>query len=204
MSERVLLTLADVTWPVRTERLLLRPATVADLKVVWSQWRRREDVAQFMTNPTRELDAYLERLGPPEKLATVLVVELHDRSAPEGRLIMDLHVRVLDSYAQTDVEEGARGTRANLGWSMDPTVHGRGLETEALRAALGICFDVLGLHRVEADCFAANEPSWRLMERVGMTRESHQRADALHRELGWVDRYAYAMLDSDWEAVPHA
>lgn len=196
--------LGDVDWPVRTERLLLRPATTTDLEVIWSQWRRREDVGRFMTNPSRDLKAYLERLAAPEKLATVLAVELRDGGEQDGRLVMDLHARVLDSYAQTDVLDRARATKANLGWSMDPAVHGRGLATEALRAALSICFDRLGLHRVEADCFADNTPSWRLMERLGMTREGHFRAEGLHRDLGWVDTFAYGMLRSDWEALRDA
>lgn len=197
MTARATASLADVTWPVRTERLLLRPATIDDLEIVWSRWRRREDVARWMTNPSRDLETYLERLGSPDTLATVLIGEF------AGEPVLDLHVRVLDSYAQLDVADRARATRANLGWSMDPSMHGRGLATEALHAALGICFDTLGLHRVEADCFADNDPSWRLMERVGMIRESHQRQDALHAELGWVDRFGYAMTSSDWTARRH-
>lgn len=187
--------LADLAWPVRTERLLLRPATVADVEQVWRVWRHRDDVAQWMTNPSPDLTTYLARLATPERLATILAVEY------EGRLIMDLHLRVQDSYAQTDVAERARGTLASLGWSMDPVVHGRGLATEAVRAALGICFDQLGLHRVEAECFADNAASWRLMERVGMRREGHYVKQGFHRELGWADVYAYGMLVSDWKAL---
>ena len=65
---------------------------------------------------------------------------------------------------------------------------------------LAICFDDLGLRRVTADCFAANSPSWRLMERVGMRREAHRVAESLHRDLGWVDSYAYALLAREWRA----
>jgi RimJ/RimL family protein N-acetyltransferase len=47
---------------------------------------------------------------------------------------------------------------------------------------------------VEAYCFAENEPSWRLMERVGMRREAHTVADGLHRDGTWRDGLAYALL----------
>ncbi|MFC7485343.1 GNAT family N-acetyltransferase [Knoellia sp. CPCC 206453] len=198
MTQRHLSSLADVEWPVRTQRLLLRPATAADMEQVWRSWRHRDDVAQWMTNPSPDLDTYLARLAAPARLATILAVE------HEGRLVMDLHLRVQDSYAQTDVAERARGTLANLGWSMDPVVHGRGLATEALRAALGVCFDQLGLHRAEAVCFADNAASWRLMERVGMRREGHYVKQGFHRALGWVDMYAYGMLAADWKALDHA
>lgn len=192
------LRLADLEWPVRTERLLLRPATAADLEHVWRAWRRRDDVARFMTNPSPDLDDYLERLATPAKLATILAVE-HD-----DEIVMDLHIRVQDGFAQTDVAGSARGVQASLGWSMDPRVHGRGLATEALRATLEICFDRLGLHRIEGWCFAENAASWRLMERVGMRREGHFVDEVLHRDLGWTDMFAYGMLASDWKAQDHA
>ncbi|PRY53992.1 RimJ/RimL family protein N-acetyltransferase [Knoellia remsis] len=206
VSARALPSLADVDWPVRTERLLLRPATHDDLEVIWHAWRRREDVGRWMNNPWPDLDVYLERLGASEKLATILAVELHDGSGSrwDGRVVMDLHVRVMDSWAQSDVVEAARATKANLGWSMDPEVRGRGLATEAVLAALSVCFDSLRLHRVEADCYAPNSASAALMERVGMTREGHQRAVTLHRDLGWVDQYSYAMLDTDWQTRQEA
>jgi len=188
--------LADLDWPATTPRLSLRPATAEDVAAMWT-WRGRPDVAQWMTDPSRDRDAYLARLTAPEKLATILAVE------HEGVVVMDMHVRVEDAYAQTDVADRARGTQANLGWSMDPRVHGRGLATEALNATLGICFDGLGLRRVTGDCFAGNTASWRLMERVGMRRETHSVEEALHRDLGWVDSFTYAILDREWRSRHH-
>ena len=174
------------------------------MEQVWRTWRHRADVAQWMTNPSPDLDTYLARLATPGRLASILAVELVDDAEPEGRLVMDLHVGVQDSYAQTDVAAPARGTLANIGFSMDPEVQGRGLATEALGAALEICFDHLGLHRAEAVCFAENSASWRLMERVGMRREGHFVEQCFHRDLGCADMFAFDFLASDWRAARHA
>jgi RimJ/RimL family protein N-acetyltransferase len=77
---------------------------------------------------------------------------------------------------------------------LDPSATGRGYATEAVRELVRICFEELGLRRVVATCFAENEPSWRLMERVGMHRELHAVRDALHRSGEWCDTYRYALL----------
>ena len=52
-----------------------------------------------------------------------------------------------------------------------------------------------------AGCFAANEQSWRLMERLGMRRESHSLRDGLHRTRGWLDGYEYALLAEEWRQL---
>ncbi|RII87839.1 N-acetyltransferase, partial [Clavibacter michiganensis] len=79
-------------------------------------------------------------------------------------------------------------------------VGGRGLATEAVRAALRIAFEGLGVRRVVASAFADNGPSLRLAERVGMRRESYAVADSLHRDLGWIDGVGYALLAEEWAA----
>ena len=58
----------------------------------------------------------------------------------------------------------------------------------------------LGLRRVIALCFADNEPSWRLMEKVRMRREAHTVQESLHRERGWLDGYAYGLLADEWRS----
>ncbi len=67
---------------------------------------------------------------------------------------------------------------------------------------LRICFEGLGLRRVTADCFAENEASWRLMERVGMRREAHNVRDSLQRSGQWLDGYGYALLAEEWRPGP--
>ena len=75
---------------------------------------------------------------------------------------------------------------------------GDGYATEAVRALLHICFEDLGLRRVTAACFAENTTSWHLMERLGMRREMHAVADALHRSGKWLGTYGYALRRDEW------
>ena len=63
---------------------------------------------------------------------------------------------------------------------------------------LELSFGALGLRRVVAESFAANDPSWKLMERVGMRRESYNRRNGLHRSGEWMDGVVYAMLADEW------
>ncbi|HEY9566277.1 MAG TPA: GNAT family protein [Nocardioides sp.] len=79
-----------------------------------------------------------------------------------------------------------------------PDFEGRGYATETVRALIALAFGPLGLRRVSADCFAANEPSWRLMERVGMRGEANNVKDSLHRTKGWLDNFTYALLAEEW------
>jgi hypothetical protein len=53
---------------------------------------------------------------------------------------------------------------------------------------------------VKALCYADNEPSWRLMERLGMRREEYAVQDSLHRTKGWLDGMTYAVLADEWRA----
>ena len=186
-----------LAWPVQTERLLLRPLEPGDAPAAHA-FRTRPEVDRWMGGRPGDGEEFAAWFTRPERAAKTLVV-LHD-----DRLVGDLMLAVGDGWSQVDVADAAAGTEAELGWCFDPAYGGRGLATEAVRALLAICFDPqtgLGLRRVTAGCFAGNAPSWRLMERVGMRREAHGVADALHRDLGWVDGYTYALLASEWRAA---
>lgn len=45
----------EVTWPVHTARMALRPATVGDLAATW-QFRRLPAVSRWLTQGTRNID----------------------------------------------------------------------------------------------------------------------------------------------------
>jgi len=188
-------TLADLDWPVRTERLLLRPAAPDDLEAFFA-YRRLPEVHRWLTSGETELTAFVERYTDPDRLAGVLAVE-HD-----GAVVGDLMCRVEDAWAQAEVTQQALATQAAIGWAFAPSAGGRGLATEAVVELLRICFEDLGVRRVEADCFALNERSWRLMERVGMRREAYCVRESLHRSGQWMDGIAYAVLADEWSARP--
>jgi len=177
-----------VDWPVRTERLVLRRFVASDVPAIVA-YRSIPAVSEWIGSAGTDVDAIATRFGDG---ATAVVVE-HG-----GRLVGDLMVTVQDAWGQHEVAEQAAATQAELGWTFDPAHQGRGLASEAVRTLVRICFEDLGLRRVVAECFTANEPSWRLMERVGMRREAHHVQDSLHRDHGWQDEYVYALLADEW------
>ena len=187
-------TLDAVAFPLRTQRLTIRRARPEDAAAIWA-YRRLEPVARFMTALPGPLEDFRTTFTEPDRLGRTLVVELVD-----GTLVGDLMVRVDDAWAQTEVAAQAAGTQAEIGCALDPAHQGHGYATEAVRELLRLCFDDLGLRRVVALCFAANEPSWRLMERVGMRRETHTVRESLHRSGEWMDGLGYAILAEEWRA----
>ena len=181
-----------VSWPVHTDRLTLRPATTGDLDATW-RYRRRDDVARWLTQAPATLQQYRSRFEDRTHLARTLIVELGD-GGTGGEVVGDLMLQITDGWAQAEVADRARGVQAELGWVFHPDHTGRGYATEAVRALIRLCFDDLGLRRVTAGCFAANESSWRLMERVGMRRETYTVRESLHRSGEWLDGMEYALL----------
>ena len=191
MSTRCLDT---VSWPSRTDRLTLRPATLDDLEATW-QFRRLESVSRWITRAPGTLEEYRTEFEDADRLASTLVVQL------DGDVVGDLMLRVEDAWAQAEIAEEARGVQAELGWVLHPDRAGHGYATEAVRGLIRLCFEDLGLRRVTANCFAANVGSWRLMERVGMRRELHTVRESLHRSGEWLDGLGYALLADEWRGA---
>lgn len=186
--------IAPLAQPVHTERLTLRAADSDDARATF-EYRRLETVGRWITDLPADFETYRTKFTEAARLATTIIVEL------DGRTIGDLMLRVEDAWAQTEVAEQARECQAELGWVLDPAFAARGYATEAVRELLRICFEDLRIRRVVANCFADNEASWRLMERVGMRRETHAVRDSLHRSGRWLDGFAYALLAEEWRAV---
>ena len=66
----------------------------------------------------------------------------------------------------------ARFTPAvEIGWRIAPGHQRRGYAEEAARIALAQGFGALGLAEIVAFTIPANEPSWRLMEKLGMAAD---------------------------------
>jgi [ribosomal protein S5]-alanine N-acetyltransferase len=85
---------------------------------------------------------------------------------------------------------------ATLGYWMGEPYAGKSYMSRAVRAVIGYAFKIQGLHRIEAACLPSNEPSKRLLERVGFQQEGYARA-YLNINGQWRDHLLFALLESD-------
>ena len=81
----------------------------------------------------------------------------------------------------------------SLGYWVGESYARQGVMTEALRSALGFCFDNLTLHRVEAACLPNNIPSRRLLDKCGFREEGYA-TKYLKIDGEWTDHVLFAML----------
>jgi RimJ/RimL family protein N-acetyltransferase len=189
---RRFLTPVDPPLPVRTERLVLRYPEPRDADALFGYYSD-PDVTRHIPIATldrRGAEAEIRRRlpepdGTERGINLILAVEL------DGTLVGDLFL----------MPKGPSYSQAEVGWTLDPRFHGRGIATEAARALIGLAFDHYGVHRVTAVLDARNERSAALCERLGMRRESHKQRDYWFKGE-WTDSLEYAVLVDEWRRAP--
>jgi RimJ/RimL family protein N-acetyltransferase len=181
------LTPAPPVWPLRTERLLLRPYEPRDAEAFVDAWTSEEWTSLLLSRPMNRaevVETVRRRTAAPTPGFVSLVVE-HD-----GAIVGDslLHLQ------GTGLSEG------EIGWTILPEHAGRGYATEAASAVLELGFEHYGLRRIVANLDARNDRSAALCERLGMRREVHRVGDFWSKGR-WTDSYEYALLRDEWRAA---
>jgi RimJ/RimL family protein N-acetyltransferase len=179
-------------YPIRTQRLLLRPYAPGDVDELYAYHRLPEVVRYLEPAPRTRADVQAmvaqraaSRALTAEGQALCLVAELAGSAEVVGDCVLFWRSR-----------EHQRG---EIGYVFNPAYHGRGLATEAAGALLRLGFEGLNLHRIVARCDARNAASARVMERAGLRREAHH----VHYEFvkgEWIDELIYAILRTEWQA----
>nr|WP_241249381.1 GNAT family N-acetyltransferase [Agrococcus sp. KRD186] len=158
--------------PIRTERLVLRTLRPDDLQTVGAYrnapGQRRWTYTREQTEA--ELMAWTAG-GAPVFLRDGDAVQLGIEQ--DGALVGDLMVRITS----------LANRQAELGWMVAAEAQGRGIATEAARAALELCF-ALGAHRVSAQLDEENVASRRVCERIGMSLEGRFVDDEVNPATG--------------------
>ena len=139
---------------------------------------------------------------------TLSVEEFHaDRAA---RFVIreadDAKGDIIGTCNYTNIVRGAFHA-CHLGYQIARSHEGRGLMTEALRAANGFMFETMRLHRIMANYRPENERSARVLERLGFVREGLAR-DYLFIDGAWRDHVLTSLVnprfDRAWLAKPPA
>ena len=87
--------------------------------------------------------------------------------------------------------------QAEIGFTLSRAYQGQGYATEAVSRLLDYAFGEMGLHRVVAITDQRNEPSFGLLERLGMRREGSFVRNAWFKGE-WASEYLYAVLGEEW------
>lgn len=178
------------TFPLTTERLLLRPFGDVDLDALYGMQSRPDIVRYLDWGPmSREAaKALLERIEP--------MTAIDDRSdALRLAAVLPGSEELIGDFSLW-CERGNR-LQAEIGFVLHPDFHGHGYAAEAAGTLVRLGFEELGLHRIIGRCDARNSASAHLMERLGMRQEAHFReAELIKGE--WCDELEYAILAAEW------
>ena len=174
-------------WPLRTERLVLRPFELDDADAFVDAWASEEWTSLLLSRPMNRAEVHAmvrRRTEPGDGQFFGLAVVTHD-----GTVVGDSMLHL----------QGTGLSEAEIGWTILPEHAGRGYATEAARAVLEMAFDHFGLRRVVANLDARNDRSAALCERLGMRREVDRRGDFWSKGV-WTSSYEYALLAEEWRA----
>ena len=82
-----------------------------------------------------------------------------------------------------------------------PKAWGNGIALEVCKALLRHAFTDTKLRKVIAHCDSRNQASWKVLEKLGMTREGTLRRQRMTVDGELVDEYCYGILKEEWEGA---
>ena len=181
-----------MTLPIFTNRLILRRFTHEDL----------DDILAFHSHPSvRRVTA--GNITPTKEGIRNYIKNQLSYGPFEQDVVFDLAVeRKKDNQVigllTLITKEHKQG---EIGWALGFEYRGRGYATEGAYALMEYGFRSLGLHRIQAETSSENQPSWKVMDRIGMKREAHLR-DAVFEEGRYLDKYIYGCLSDQFPGRP--
>ena len=173
---------------VRTQRLALRPFTLADVDAVLA-YESDAAYGRFLGVPRTYRRRDAER-GVASRM-------LCDWSRA-ARWAVDLESHAIGHVGMTLY---AGHGRIDLYYGLAPAHWGKGYMTEAVRAAIDAAFTAHpGVNRIQADANPENPASLRVMEKAGMTGEGVLRQYVVMHGVA-TDQVMCSILRREWEAA---
>lgn len=169
---------------LQTERLILRPVTLADAEDMY-EYAKRQDNTYFVfpthqsIDDTRHAIANYFMAAPLGKFG----IELKE----EKKLIGTIEIRV-------DMKK----LKAELGYAINEKYSGQGYTTEAANEMLKLAFETLELEKVTASCDVRNVASKAVMKKLGMQKEGLSRHNELWKDGEWINMLYYGILKEEY------
>ena len=182
----------DMHWErlptIDASRLSLRWISTADTDAFYAIYSHPEVMRYWSTPPLAD-----------REVAANLIKKIHEdwkrRVILKWGIALRTDNQLIGSVTLFNLDFNHR--RAEIGYALGRDYWGQGYMIEALMAVLKHAFEVLDLHRIEADVDPRNAASIRTLERLGFQREGYLRERwQINGES--QDAFYYGLLRHEW------
>jgi RimJ/RimL family protein N-acetyltransferase len=182
----------QLVYPLTTERLVIRALSPDDVDRHHALFSDPDVVRYLYFGP-------FDRPAAQEHLARRSILDLPGEGGwinfgvevkGEGILVGELAMGFIS----------ATHAHYEVGYVFDPAYAGRGYAAEGTAMIIELAFSGLGAHRVSGRLDARNDPSARVLEKLGMRREAHF-IENEYVKGEWTDELVYAILAPEWRAL---
>ena len=179
--------------PLDSPRLVLRRFVPEDVPAL-AAYRNEPEVSRYQSWESfgiEEAEALVRKANEPVTPGQWFQIAFALRDS--GALVGDAGLKLHESEPR----------HATIGITLSPEFQHRGLASEGLSRLFDHLFTETLVRRIVGDTDPENPPSWRLLERLGMRREGHLRANLWFKGR-WADSYVYAILREEWLNRPRS
>jgi len=170
------------------QRVILSPATmedvdfIVDIKTDAALWKYDDDISSDKDAVRQNV---VERINGNWYKQYIIQLNIPERT-PVGALHIHWYIKERESW--------------ELGYCIFPEYRGQGYCVEAAKIALKYAFEDWNAHKVVAMCHENNVSSYKVMEKLGMTREGIFREELLWQGK-WMNQFFYCILDSEYRKM---
>lgn len=170
-----------------TDRLKIRTFRETDIEDIFEIYSNK-DICRFLLN---------------EPWTSSIKDEEFNKKLVANQLTQDTAISLaceLDNKVIGDISIWYTGMKetVEIGFAFNDEYSGKGYATEATRSVIEYLFNIVKVHRIQANLDARNFSSAKLCERVGMRKEAHFIEDYWSKGE-WTDSFVYGMLISDFK-----
>lgn len=177
--------IGDIIMTIKGNRVTLKPITESDLSFICKiesdkkLWLFEEDI---LTDHEQIKQKFIKRMNSATAYDFILQLN-NEKKTPIGDVNIWSYIESRKSW--------------EIGYTVLPTYQNQGFCAEALKLLLDYAFNELEAHKVVAMCNENNISSYKVMEKIGMTREGVFREEYLWNGK-WVNQLFYNILESEY------
>ena len=173
---------------LETNRLILRPFHSEDAESCLNNWAADPNVFRWISMEVQSQKEIEEWLSGAEEVYKSL--ETYYWAIVEkvsGKVIGEIYA---DDFSN-------RNNRCEVSWKIGSRFWSLGYTTEAAQTVLQFLLKEVGVHRIQAKCCVKNIASERVMQKLGMQKESILKDYFLGKDGHYEDVVMYSLLNAE-------